>query len=236
MQGEYREPGVTALGAKSSPGNLRPGAVSASVMSSPKPPSSSRFTGPAVFLGLLVTFGAVRVAHLHTPPDESTLSFPPAEPDAEPRFAAFSVGADQKDEERHSGEEGKMGKPTSKKKSGLYAIEGPKDLIPRSAYGGAYAVGNDDEDVWGGLTGTEIGEAVGVGGLGLVGKGRGGGGTGLGYGRGTGVLQHQSGHFLAAPGSAEAMGRDGYREFVEQTLKQVADDPLSTFSVDVDTA
>ena len=34
--------------------------------------------------------------------------------------------------------------------------------------------------MWGGLTGTEIGEAYGVGGLGLVGTGRGGGGTGEG--------------------------------------------------------
>jgi hypothetical protein len=41
-----------------------------------------------------------------------------------------------------------------------------------SPYGGAFAVGGDDEDVWGGLTGTEIGEAYGVGGLGLVGTGR----------------------------------------------------------------
>ena len=49
-----------------------------------------------------------------------------------------------------------------------------------SPYGGAFAVGGDDADVWGGLTGTEIGEAYGVGGLGLVGTGRGGGGTGEG--------------------------------------------------------
>ena len=49
-----------------------------------------------------------------------------------------------------------------------------------SPHAGAYATGNDDEDVWGGLSGTEIGEAYGVGGLGLVGTGRGGGGTGLG--------------------------------------------------------
>jgi TonB family protein len=111
--------------------------------------------------------------------------------------------------QRHKGEEGKMGKPTSKQKSGLYAMKGPKDAIPQMArnfdpdmmarnagilgmiqqesghflaspYGGAFAVGNDDEDVWGGLTGTEIGEAFGVGGLGLVGTGRGGGGTGEG--------------------------------------------------------
>jgi hypothetical protein len=111
--------------------------------------------------------------------------------------------------QRHKGEEGKMGKPTSKQKSGLYAMKGPKDAVPQMArnfdpdmmarnagilgmiqqesghflaspYGGAFAVGNDDEDVWGGLTGTEIGEAFGVGGLGLVGTGRGGGGTGEG--------------------------------------------------------
>ncbi|MEM6991092.1 MAG: AgmX/PglI C-terminal domain-containing protein [Myxococcota bacterium] len=77
-----------------------------------------------------------------------------------------------------------------------------------SPYGGAFAVGNDDEDVWGGLTGTEVGEAFGAGGLGLVGTGRGGagtgegtiglgntgligkgggGGTGSGYGRGSGA-------------------------------------------------
>lgn len=41
-------------------------------------------------------------------------------------------------------------------------------------------VSNVDEDVWGGLTGNEVGEAYGVGGLGLVGTGRGGGGTGEG--------------------------------------------------------
>jgi TonB family protein len=46
--------------------------------------------------------------------------------------------------------------------------------------GGAFAAGEDDEDVWGGLTGSEIGEAYGEGGLGLVGTGRGGGGAGEG--------------------------------------------------------
>ena len=65
-----------------------------------------------------------------------------------------------------------------------------------SPYGGAFAVGSDDADVWGGLTGTEVGESYGVGGLGLVGTGRGGGGTGegtiglgsgSGYGRGSGA-------------------------------------------------
>jgi len=42
-----------------------------------------------------------------------------------------------------------------------------------SPYGSAFAEGSDDEDVWGGLTGTETGEAYGVGGLGLVGTGGG---------------------------------------------------------------
>jgi|GEM_PF-2311568 len=86
------------------------------------------------------------------------------------------------DGSRHRGEEGKMGRPTSKSKSGLYAMKGPKDGsaggFAASPYGGAFAVGSDDADVWGGLTGTEVGE--GVGGLGLVGTGRGGGGTGDG--------------------------------------------------------
>ncbi len=135
-------------------------------------------------------------------PDE----IPEEEPPPEQENSDDEAGGTGK---RHKGEEGKMGKPTSKNKSGLYAMKGPKDAIPQMArnfdpdmmarnagilgmiqqdsghflaspYGGAFAVGNDDEDVWGGLTGTEIGEAFGVGGLGLVGTGRGGGGTGEG--------------------------------------------------------
>jgi len=135
-------------------------------------------------------------------PDEIPEEEPPPEQE-DSDDAAGGTG------QRHKGEEGKMGKPTSKNKSGLYAMKGPKDAIPQMArnfdpdmmarnagilgmvqqeaghflaspYGGAFAVGNDDEDVWGGLTGTEIGEAYGVGGLGLVGTGRGGGGTGEG--------------------------------------------------------
>ncbi len=77
-------------------------------------------------------------------------------------------------EQRNKGEEGRMGKPTSKQKSGLYAMKGPKQDLSR------FASSNNDEDVWGGLTGSEVGEAYGVGGLGLVGTGRGGGGTGEG--------------------------------------------------------
>jgi TonB family protein len=117
--------------------------------------------------------------------------------------------------QRHHGAEGQAGKPTSKQAARLYAMKGPKDAVPQlartfdpavaasragilgmmqqesghflaSPYGGAFAVGNDDEDAWGGFIGTEIGESFGVGGLGVIGTGRGGGGTGegtLGYGK-----------------------------------------------------
>ncbi len=71
--------------------------------------------------------------------------------------------------QRHKGEEGKMTKPKSKSKSGAYAM---KDMKETKA--------EEDAEVWGGLAGTEVGEAYGVGGLGLVGTGRGGGGTGEG--------------------------------------------------------
>ena len=143
------------------------------------------------------------VGYLNTPDKPPEEEEPPPEDQENTDEEAGGTG------QRHKGEEGKMGKPTSKSKSGLYAMKGPKDAIPQMArsfdpemaarqagilgvmqqqsghflaspYGGAFAVGNDDADVWGGLTGTEIGEAYGVGGLGLVGTGRGGGGTGEG--------------------------------------------------------
>ncbi|KIG11799.1 putative signal peptide protein [Enhygromyxa salina] len=74
----------------------------------------------------------------------------------------------RRDGQRHRGEEGTMGRPGSS--SGLYAMRGPAQDDDAKA----------DEDVWGGLTGSEIGEAYNTDGLGLVGTGRGGGGTGEG--------------------------------------------------------
>ena len=97
---------------------------------------------------------------------------------------------------RHKGEEGKMGKKTSKNKEGLYGLKGPKDnpdphLAKKlaeeqaknagilgvlkmnegshiaSIFGRDTALGTDAEDVLGGLIGNQIGEAYGVGGLGL---------------------------------------------------------------------
>ena len=144
----------------------------------------------------------------------------------------------------HKGEEGKMGKPSSKSKSGIYAMKGPKNAIPQmgrnydpsmaarnagilglmqensghflaSPYGGAFAVGNDDA-VWGGLTGTEVGAAYGVGGLGLVGTGKGGGGVGY-----RGQRQDSGERYAALP---------------PNTFKLTASEAKSTFSIDVDTA
>lgn len=47
-------------------------------------------------------------------------------------------------------------------------------------FGNSSALGRDAEDTLGGLIGTEVGDAYGAGGFGLVGSGRGGGGTGQG--------------------------------------------------------
>ena len=94
-----------------------------------------------------------------------------------------------------------MGKKTCKNKAGLYGLKGPKDnpdphlakmlaeeqaqkagvlgIMKReegshlaSIFGRDSALGNDAENVLGGLVGTQIGEAYGVGGLGLVGSGK----------------------------------------------------------------
>ncbi len=110
---------------------------------------------------------------------------------------------------RAEGAEGAAGNPRSKASNKLYAVKGPKDAMPtlardfdpdRSArdagiigmmklaqgdfmaspHGAAYMIGNDDEDLWGNLRGEELGEAFGLGGLGLNGSGRGGGGDGEG--------------------------------------------------------
>ncbi len=110
---------------------------------------------------------------------------------------------------RAKDEEGKMGKKDSKQKTGLYALKGPKDnpdphlakqladdaaqkagvlgimksqegSILASVFGRDSAVGSDEANVLGGLVGTQVGEAYGTGGLGVVGTGKGGGGTGEG--------------------------------------------------------
>ncbi len=119
-----------------------------------------------------------------------------------------------------------------------------------SPYGGALAVGEDDKDVWGGLTGTEIGEAQGAAGLGLIGTGRGGGGGGegtIGLGN-TGIIGsgggggYGSGYGRGSRGLArdvemlESMGTDAYAHVEEAGFVAIGDDAKSTFGVDVDTA
>jgi Ca-activated chloride channel family protein len=146
---------------------------------------------------------------------------------------------------RHRGEEGKMGRPTSKNKSGLYAMKGPRYAVPS-----APEPSSSSEDVWGGLTGSEVGQSMGVGGLGLVGTGRGGGGTGegtIGLGS-TGVVGKRGGSSRRTLGVRSDQGRPIVAEPTGGTLAlppgpshdtgfiAVAKDPLSTFSVDVDTA
>jgi Ca-activated chloride channel family protein len=159
------------------------------------------------------------------PPDEAQFS----------REAAGGTG------QRHKGEEGKMGKPSTKSKSGLYAMKGPHDAAARNAgilgvmseqsgqflaspYGGAFAVGDDSEEVWGGLTGTEVGQAYGVGGLGLIGTGRGGGGVG-GQGRGFGGREAE-----------RFANSERYAQVAPNVFIPTSKDSKSTFSIDVDTA
>jgi hypothetical protein len=103
------------------------------------------------------------------------------------------------------------------------------------------------DEVWGGLTGTEVGEAYGVGGLGLVGTGRGGGGTGegtiglgntgligkgggggtgSGYGRGAGAGFGGRGKRvpMVRQGKAEVMGgldKDIIRRIVRAHINEV---------------
>lgn len=171
------------------------------------------------------------VGYVHQP--DETADEDPIPEDA-PEDSVLEAGGSGK---KHDGDEGAMGKPTSKQRDRAYSMKGPKDAVQQlarnyepdmaarnagilgliqqqsgnviaSPYGGAFSVGNADADVWGNLTGTEVGEAYGVGGIGLVGVGRGGGGdgkgtiglgnvgtighsagggTGLRYGRGAGV-------------------------------------------------
>ncbi|HJZ87369.1 MAG TPA: AgmX/PglI C-terminal domain-containing protein [Polyangia bacterium] len=176
---------------------------------------------------------------------------------------------------RHKGEEGKMGKKTSKNKTGLYGLKGPKDnpdphlakqlaeesakqagilgLLKReegshiaSIFGRDSALGNDPENVLGGLIGNQIGEAYGLGGLGLTGTGRGGGGTGegtiglgnlgtigkgggggsgSGYGRGAGGLGGRRAHAPdVIPGTAQVRGsldKEIIRRIVHRHLNEV---------------
>ena len=117
--------------------------------------------------------------------------------------------------QRHRGEEGKMGKPTARSKSGLYAMKGPKDAIPQLARN------------------IDPGAAYGVGGLGLVGTGRGGGGSDPYGGAAFAVGSNDADVWGGLAGSA---GADRYAPITEAAWTLADSAPLSTFSIDVDTA
>jgi secreted protein with Ig-like and vWFA domain len=142
----------------------------------------------------------------------------------EPSEVADQGGDDEESGHVHRGEEGTMGKGGMQAQSSGHFLASP--------HGGA-TVGKDDEDVWGGLTGTEVGEAYGVGSLGIIGVGRGGGGVGSGSvglrsgsGQGYGRSRHQ-----VLDASGEQRG-----QVHENRWTLTAEDTKSTFSIDVDTA
>ena len=66
----------------------------------------------------------LRVMHSPAPVEEEE-----APPEDQENTDEQAAGSGQ----RHKGEEGKMGKPTSKSKSGLYAMKGPRDAVPQMA-------------------------------------------------------------------------------------------------------
>jgi secreted protein with Ig-like and vWFA domain len=180
---------------------------------------------------------------------EETIEF---EEEPPPEEVALEEAPEFAGQQRHRGEEGKMGRPTAKSKSGIYAMKGPSGAVPQAArdagilgvmsqqsgdflaspYGGAFAVGNDEGDVWGGLTGTEIGDAYGAGGLGIVGTGRGGGGGIIGNTHGPGLGQG----YGSGSGFARNVEGERYAEVAPNVFIPTSKDAKSTFSIDVDTA
>jgi hypothetical protein len=154
----------------------------------------------------------------------------------------------------HGGTEGAMGTPhTEKNRAALYLLKGPKDnpdphlakMLAEeraqnagvlgilkasegshlaSIFGRDSALGNDAENVLGGLVGTQIGEAYGVGGLGLVGAGGGGGGTGEGtIGLGNlGTIGRGSGSGYGSGYSHGAGGLGGRRAHAPEVIPGTA--------------
>jgi Ca-activated chloride channel family protein len=88
------------------------------------------------------------------------------------------------------------------------------------------------------LRGTSSSKEVGAGGLGLRGTGAGGGGTGLGIGGlgGNFGTKGRGGSGYGVRGAPEPAGAEGYNPVEGSRFHLVADQPLSTFSIDVDTA
>lgn len=76
--------------------------------------------------------------------------------------------------------------PTTDANAGILGVMASQSQhFLASPYAGAFSIGSDDGDVWGGLatdanSGVGSGYGYGIGGMGLVGVGRGGGGSGMG--------------------------------------------------------
>jgi hypothetical protein len=178
------------------------------------------------------------VGYLHQPDEEKPAADEPVEDG--PTDSESKAGLSG---ERHAGTEGAMGRPDRPNVRKMYASKGPKDAVPMlarnfdpdlsarnagilgmaqleaghflaSPHGGAFAIGNDDEDLWGNIQGDAIGESGGAAGLGLVGTGRGGGGEGEGTVGLTGVgTIGQSGNNGDRLGYGNRNGRDSGTAF-----------------------
>lgn len=157
--------------------------------------------------------------------------------------------------------EGKLGKQDTHAKGGLFAIKGPP-TAPRLArdearkvgvlgvldsqraasqvasFARSSALGRDAADAMGSLVGSEVGDAYGPSGLGVVGSGRGGGGVGMrgriGQGGGTGAAPGIG--LIGSRPSDREPNTEAYARVDENPFRSVQVAPLSTFSVDVDTA
>jgi len=113
--------------------------------------------------------------------------------------------------QRSRGEEGRFGTPTN---GVLGQLQQDSGHFLASPHGSAFAVGSDDTDVWGGLAGTEVGEAFGIGGMGVQGDDAGGqgrrssrGGT-IGLGN-VGLIGKGGGGGLGMTGTGRGGGGTG---------------------------
>ena len=113
--------------------------------------------------------------------------------------------------------------PTQLEEGALFALPAPSRSADMEAREEPAAPGGVDDAVWGGLQGTEVGEAFGVGGLGLVGTGRGGGGVGEEVGLGSIGLIGRGGGSGTGSGYGRGAGAGfGGRGSVVPTVRQAA--------------
>lgn len=162
--------------------------------------------------------------------------------EAKNRIFKFSTDATDTDDASDS----RAGKP----KSEIGPASEPASPIPhmarsQAAMGSGKRHGGAEGQL--GLRGTGRGGGgtgegtIGLGGLPTIGHG-GGGGTGSGYGRGAGGLggvrgsQFSSAGLLRAQSATPLFNTEDYAHLPENDFMKVTDSPLSTFSIDVDTA